>query len=83
MGIIYAGATAIPIFSVPETFGPVLLTKRAKRIRKENPGTEVYSAAELERRDMKELATVVLTRPLRMIFTEPIVSAVCAYLSLV
>jgi hypothetical protein len=51
-------------------------------MRKENPDAEVYAAPELERRDFKQLATVVLTRPIRMIIGELIVSSTCMYLSL-
>jgi len=83
IGLIYAGVTAIPIYLIPETYAPILLTKRAKKMRKADPTAEVYSASELERRDYKELITVVLTRPVRMLVTEPIVTATCLYLSLV
>ncbi|KXJ96418.1 major facilitator superfamily domain-containing protein [Microdochium bolleyi] len=83
IGLAYAGLTAVPIYLIPETYGPVLLTRRARKLRKENPGAEVYSATELEMRDYKELITVVLTRPVRMLVTEPIVTATCLYLSLV
>lgn len=83
IGLMYAALTAIPIYLIPETYAPVLLTKRAKKMRKADPTVEVYSASELEKKDYKELITVVLTRPVRMLFTEPIVTATCLYLSLV
>jgi hypothetical protein len=37
---------------------------------------------ELEKQGFKQLATVTLTRPVRMLFTELIVAATCAYLSI-
>jgi hypothetical protein len=38
---------------------------------------------DLEKKSFKQMATVTLTRPLRMLCFEPIVSATCAYLALV
>jgi hypothetical protein len=42
----------------------------------------VVAPHELEKKSAKELATVVLTRPIRMIIFEPIVNTSCAYLAL-
>ncbi|KAI0019767.1 major facilitator superfamily transporter [Xylariomycetidae sp. FL0641] len=83
VGLIFAGATFIPILFLPETYGPILLTKRAAKIRKENPKAEVYSAFELEDHDFTTVVTKVLTRPIRMLLTELIVTATCLYLALV
>lgn len=43
----------------------------------------IVAPRDLEQTDLTCLLAVVLTRPLRMIFTEPIVSATCAYLALI
>ncbi|KAK8863362.1 Polyamine transporter 3 [Apiospora arundinis] len=83
IALIYAGLTFIPMAWLPETYAPLLLTRKAAAIRKRDPTANVYAAAELENRDLNQLMTVVLTRPLRMIMTELIVSSVCMYLSLV
>ncbi|KAI8314216.1 Citrinin biosynthesis cluster MFS transporter mrr1 [Colletotrichum sp. SAR11_240] len=85
VALIYAGLTLLPLVFLPETYGPVLLVRRARKIRKADPSlaASVVAPSELERTDFKQLATVVLTRPLRMIFFEPIVSCTCAYLALV
>ncbi|KAI1445730.1 major facilitator superfamily transporter [Annulohypoxylon stygium] len=83
IGLIFAGATSILVAFLPETYAPVLLTRRARKIRKADPKAQVYSAFELEPHDMKQLVTRVLTRPIRMILTELIVTATCLYLSLV
>ncbi|KAH9893852.1 major facilitator superfamily transporter [Xylariomycetidae sp. FL2044] len=83
VGLIYAGVTLIPLLFLPETYGPVLLTRRARKMRKADPKAEVYAAAELEPHDLKDLVTRVLTRPIRMLFTELIVTTTCLYLSLV
>ncbi|KAF6844103.1 Polyamine transporter 3 [Colletotrichum musicola] len=85
IALIYAGATLVPIVLLPETYAPILLTRRSQKIRKTNPSLagSIVSPRELERTDLKQLATVVLTRPVRMLVFEPIVSCTCAYLALV
>ncbi|KAI0098590.1 major facilitator superfamily transporter [Hypoxylon sp. NC0597] len=83
IGLMFAGLTLILALLLPETYAPVLLTRRAAKIRKADPKAQVYSAAELEPHDFKQLVTRVLTRPIRMILTELIVTATCLYLSLV
>ncbi|KAI1799241.1 MFS general substrate transporter [Daldinia bambusicola] len=83
IGLIVAGATLTMAVFLPETYAPILLSQRAAKIRKENPKAQVYSASELEPHDFKQLFTRVLTRPIRMILTELIVTASCLYLSLV
>ncbi|CAJ2511294.1 Uu.00g069190.m01.CDS01 [Anthostomella pinea] len=83
VGLIYAGVTLVPIALLPETYAPVLLTRRAAKMRKANPKAEFYSAFELENHDMTQLLTRVLTRPIRMLLTELIVTATCLYLALV
>ncbi len=71
------------MFFLPETYAPVLLAQRAAGMRKADPGANVWAASELEPHDFRQLAGVVMTRPLRMICTELIVAATCLYLSLV
>lgn len=83
VALIYAGFTLIPLLFLPETFGPVLLARRAQRLRREDPKTEVVAPHELERMDLRQLAVRVLTRPLRMLLFEMIVSASCVYLALI
>ncbi|KAI1825127.1 major facilitator superfamily transporter [Xylaria intraflava] len=84
IALIYGGFTLIPVvFFLPETYAPVLLTRRAEKLRKADPTAEVYAAFELEPKDLKEIATRVLTRPIRMLVTELIVTATCLYLALV
>ncbi|KAK8129381.1 bicyclomycin resistance protein, partial [Apiospora kogelbergensis] len=83
IALIYAVLTFIPIIWLPETYAPTLLTRKAAAIRQRDPTANAYAAAELEDRDLKQLVTVVLTRPLRMIMSELIVSSVCVYLALV
>ena len=83
IGLIIAGISLPPLFFLPETFGPVLLAQRAQQLRKSSGNNQIYARIELEKKGFKQMATVTLTRPLRMLCFEPIVSATCAYLSLI
>lgn len=75
----------MPLIFLPETYAPVLLVHRARRLRRSDPEHHARAIAphELQNLDFGQLARRVLTRPLRMIFFELIVSATCAYLSLI
>ncbi|KAK2598013.1 hypothetical protein QQS21_005850 [Conoideocrella luteorostrata] len=83
VGLIYAGATSCIIVLLPETFAPVLLARRAQKMRKENPSLRVIAPHELEETSLSQLLTVVITRPIRMLASELIVTASSAYLALV
>ena len=71
------------IIMLPETYAPILLYRRARKMRKQDPDSRAISPRDLEETDMAQLLTVVLTRPLRMLVSEPIVAATCSYLALV
>jgi MFS family permease len=81
IGLIIAIVSLIPIILLPETYAAVILRKRAERMRKEDPNLKAYAPIELEHRDAKEIVTIILARPLHMLFTEPIVFFSCLYLS--
>lgn len=85
IALAYAGACLIPLIFLPETYGPVLLVHRAQRLRRADPAQHARLTAphELQDLDLAQLVSRVLTRPLRMGLFEPIVSATCAYLSLI
>lgn len=78
---IFAGTVLIIlVFSIPETFRPVLLMKRARKMRKE--GHNAVAAYELEDKDFKSFVTHVLLRPVIMLYKEPIVAAICLYIGM-
>ncbi|EME40417.1 hypothetical protein DOTSEDRAFT_90658 [Dothistroma septosporum NZE10] len=81
--LILAGISIVPLLFLPETFGPAILAKKAKKLRKENPGTEIYASLELKETGFKQLIVTILGRPLRMLLTEPIVTACCLWLSII
>ncbi|KAF4982496.1 hypothetical protein FZEAL_1889 [Fusarium zealandicum] len=83
IGLIVAGATLVLVALLPETYGPILLSRRARKIRKADPASRAIAPRDLETTDLNQLLTVVLTRPIRMFIFEPIVTTTCAYLALV
>lgn len=82
-GLIIASASIIPIALLPETYAPVILQRRARKIRKADPTANVWAPIELQETSFKDAMITFLGRPLRMIFREPLVQASCLYLGLV
>lgn len=82
LGLIIAGASCPLVFFYPETYGPVLLKRRAKILRKETGNQSIVAPLDLIPHDLRATVTVTLTRPLRMIVKEYMVSLTCLYLSL-
>ncbi|KAL8830122.1 MAG: hypothetical protein Q9170_005882 [Blastenia crenularia] len=82
VGLIVAGLSLAFLFFMPETYGPTILKKRAKRMRKETGNPNIFAPIELEKKGVKQMLTITLTRPLRMIFFEAIVLSSCIYLSI-
>lgn len=80
--LIFAGATWPFLLLMPETFGPVLLRRKAAKLRKETGDEKIVAPMDLERHDVWEVCSVVLTRPIRMFLFEAIVLCSCLYLSL-
>jgi MFS family permease len=83
IGLIVAGCSWPFLLFIPETYGPIILRNRARRLRKTTGDKNIFAPVELEKKSFKELATVTLTRPIRMLFFELIVLTSCLYLSLV
>ena len=51
-------------------------------MRKSTGNENIFAPMELEKKGFKQMATVTLTRPLRMLFFELITMATCVYLAL-
>jgi multidrug resistance protein len=81
VGLIMAGVSAVLLITIPETYAPVILKRRAQRLRKETGKDNIRAPLELERSDLSHIVTVVLTRPVRMFFSEAIIFFCCLYLS--
>ncbi|PSR94443.1 major facilitator superfamily domain-containing protein [Coniella lustricola] len=82
--LMLGGFTAILLFTIPETYGPVILRHKAKRIRKAQiPGYEdVKAPIEITNTSLLSIYKVALTRPWIILFDT--ISLLCAiYMSVV
>jgi multidrug resistance protein len=80
--LIAAGAVyLLMVFTVPETYAPTLLSRRAAKLRKET-GDELYvTEQELDKRPFGERMKVFLIRPFQLLFGELIVFLLSLYMS--
>ncbi|KAF2756883.1 MFS general substrate transporter [Pseudovirgaria hyperparasitica] len=83
LGALIAGATWPFLLVYKETYSPVLLRWKAARLRKEKNDPSIVAPSELEDNTLYHVLTVVLSRSVRMLFTEPLVFFTSLYLSLV
>jgi len=84
--MIFAGfCTFIAVIFVPETYAPVILQKKARRLRKVDPVGNADLYAEHERADwsFKGVIHRTIYRPFKMMMVEPILILVTLYLSVV
>lgn len=81
-GLILAGVTLPFLVALPETYLPVLLHRKARKLRLKTGNQEFVALCELEKHGARHMITVVLTRPFRMLIYESIVLFSCLYLSL-
>ncbi|KAH7912905.1 MFS polyamine transporter [Hygrophoropsis aurantiaca] len=83
--MIYAAVcTTILLFTLPETFAPVLLQEKARRLRRTDPIKYQHAYASHEKEDwsFKGVAHRTVLRPFRMLAMEPILVLTTLYLSL-
>ena len=68
---------------MPELYPPVLLKRRAKRLRKETGDDRYWHPHEREKINLGNIVTKYLSRPLRMLITEPMITCIAIYASFV
>ncbi|KAJ7158296.1 major facilitator superfamily domain-containing protein [Mycena crocata] len=79
---IFAGVCLIAIiFTLPETYTPVLLVKAAIKKRKETGDERYMAPMEKIRLPLGKRAENVLARPFRILFAEPMLLAITMYMS--
>lgn len=74
---------AMVTLGMPETYPPVLLKRKAQRLRKETGDDRYYHPHERIQVDVKSIITKQLSRPLKMLLTEPMVTCIAFYASFV
>jgi MFS family permease len=73
----------VNFFFLPEVYTPVLLKKKAQRLRKETGDERYYHPHESLKLDAKTMVTKHFSRPLLMLTTEPMVTCIAFYASFV
>lgn len=69
------------VFTVPETYAPTLLAKRARQMRKETGDQTYVTEQDIERRPLAETMKLFLLRPIQLLFGESIVFLLSLYMS--
>lgn len=83
VNMIFAGVVTLSLLTIPETFAPVILKKRAKRIRQETGDMTYVTEQEAFRRDLSGIIVETLIRPFQMLVEEPILLLMSLYIALI
>lgn len=75
--------TVLSFFFMPELYAPVLLKRKACRLRKETGDPRYWHPHERAKISPSNILTKHLSRPLRMFVTEPMVTCIAVYASFV
>ena len=67
--------------TVPETYAPTILLKRARKMRKETGDNSYVTEQEIDRRPFSEELTEFILRPFQLLFQELIVFLISIYMS--
>ncbi|KAJ9608297.1 Synaptic vesicle transporter SVOP [Cladophialophora chaetospira] len=67
--------------TIPETYAPVILDKRAKKLRQETGDAKYVTEKDLDPRPMSEQIRIFLVRPLQLLCLEPIVLLISLYMA--
>ena len=65
----------------PETYGPTILVNKAAEMRRKTKNWGIHAKQEEIEVDFKELIVKNVSRPFRILFTEPIVFLLTLYMS--
>ncbi|KAF2492058.1 MFS general substrate transporter [Lophium mytilinum] len=79
------GFTAFGLIAVflPETYPPVVLISKAEELRRRTKNWGIHAKQEEIEVDFKELIVKNVSRPMRILFTEPIVLLITLYMSFI
>jgi len=79
--LIFSGAAWIAMsFTVPETHTPIILSRRAAKMRKETGDTKWVTGRDLNPQPLGQRLRIYLFRPFQILFREPIVFFVSVYM---
>ncbi len=76
-------ALVLAVLYQEETYGPVILVSKASELRRRTRNWGIHAKQEEVEVDLKELVIKNVSRPLRILFTEPIVLVITIYMSFI
>ncbi|EJF55857.1 MFS general substrate transporter [Dichomitus squalens LYAD-421 SS1] len=80
----FAGACiAIIVFTIPETYTPILLVRRAEKLRKESGESRYWAPMERRKLAIGQHIKTVVGRPFVILAREPMLIAITVYMSFV
>ncbi|VDC02267.1 unnamed protein product [Peniophora sp. CBMAI 1063] len=71
----------VTIFTLPETYKPVLLRQKAQKIRKDTGDERFYAPLETHKESIGQRAEKILLMPFKVFFQEPVLIALTVYMS--
>ena len=78
----FAGACiAVIFFTIPETYTPILLVRRAEKIRKETGDSRYWAPLERKKMTIGQRIKAVVGRPFIILAREPMLIAITVYMS--
>ncbi|KAK9447516.1 major facilitator superfamily domain-containing protein [Limtongia smithiae] len=82
--LIFSGfILALVTFTIPETYAPTILARRAKKLRKETGDQSYVTDLERNKRPLKEMIKISMVRPIVLLFGELIVFLISIYMSVI
>jgi multidrug resistance protein len=79
----FVGAILIIVGLIPETYAPVILKRRAAKLRKETGNMNIITEQEKVKLTLRTIIRTSLIRPITMILTEPVLDLMCMYIMLI
>ena len=79
----FAGVMWIISSAIPETYAPVILKRRAAKLRKETGNPKIMTEQEAQGITFNEMMTACVVRPLKFSVTEPVLCMTCFYVCLI
>ncbi|KAG2177040.1 hypothetical protein INT43_007696 [Umbelopsis isabellina] len=83
VNLIFSGVMWIAVSVLPETYAPVLLARRAAKLRKEHNNPAYVTEQERYRNSFAQTVQITMVRPFTMLFSEPILVLMSLYIALI
>lgn len=81
---IFAGSClALIVFTLPETYAPIILRNKARRLRKETGDPRWYAPIEAKTVPMGERISGIVMKPVKILIFEPMLLLITVYMSFV